>query len=159
MVDPDEIADIVAPALELAGAELYDVTYGGGVLTVAVDRPGGVDTAALAALTRTVSFLLDERDPVPGSYTLEVTSPGLERKLRLPRHFRGAVGSTISVTARLDGASKRIRGALREADDTGIVVQGDDGARRIDYDDITRAKTVFEWAPTPKPGSQRKAVR
>jgi ribosome maturation factor RimP len=159
VVDTEAIGATVAPALELVGAELYDVTYGGGVLTVAVERPEGLDTATLAQLTRSISFLLDEADPMPGAYTLEVTSPGLERKLRLPRHFAGAVGGTVSVTAHRGEHNERIRGLLRDADDLGIVVEDDDGEHRIGYDDITRAKTVFEWGPTPKPGSKGKAVR
>ncbi len=159
MVDEERIGEIVAPALAVAGVELFDVTFGGGVLRVAVDRPGGVDTGALSRLTRTVSLLLDEADPIAGSYTLEVTSPGLERKLRRPRHFAAAVDATVSVTARIDGPAVRVRGRLLTADDEGIEVDTDDGTTRIAYDDITRASTVFDWGPAPKPGTTRKKAR
>ena len=68
-----------------------------GLLRVSVDGPGGVDIDRLGKLSKRLSQLLDEQDPIPSRYTLEVTSPGLERPLRTPEHFRKSVGTEITV--------------------------------------------------------------
>src|SRR5262245_45811835 len=93
----ERVTELVAPILADFGLELYDLEHTGGVLKVTVDRAGGVDLDALAAVTRNVSRELDHADPIPGHYTLEITSPGLERVLRTPAHFAGAVGSKVNV--------------------------------------------------------------
>jgi ribosome maturation factor RimP len=89
-----------------------------------------------------------------------VSSPGLERPLRTPAHFTRALGGKISVKAvsGLEGG-RRVAGTLVEADDDGILVDLDQPAgeqRRLAYDDIERARTVFEWGPAPKPGKAPK---
>ena len=81
------------------GLDLYDLELNGGVLRVVVDRrdAGGVGMDAITQVTRPVSRALDEHDPIDGRFTLEVSSPGLERTLRTPEHFRGAVGTVVAV--------------------------------------------------------------
>ena len=79
-----ELSGRLAPLVEAAGLELYDAEVGRGLVRVTVTRPGGVDIDTLTALNSTLSAWLDEHDPMPGHYTLEVSSPGLERPLRIP---------------------------------------------------------------------------
>lgn len=113
-----------------------------------VDREGGVDLAALTEANRAVSAVLDELDPIPGRYSLEVSSPGLERPLRTPSHFARAVGSTVTVKTRPQvPGERRLRGTLRAADDEGfeLAVEGVDVPVRLAYGDIDKARTVFEW--------------
>ena len=145
----DELLGVLSPVLAAAGLELFDVQVGPGTLTVTVDRPGGVDLDALAEANRIVSRVLDEHDPMPGRYTLEVSSPGLERHLRTPEHFLGAVGETVSVRIRAGSAEqRRVRGRLSSSDDTGIVLSGPEvpgGELKVPYEAIERARTVFEW--------------
>ncbi len=81
----------------------------GGVLAVTVDRAGGVDLDALTTANRAVSRALDELDPIPGRYSLEVSSPGLERPLRTPAHFARAIGETITVKTRPQVPGERRR--------------------------------------------------
>ena len=78
----DELFTRLQPLLAAADLELVDVELRSGVLLVTVDRDGGVDLEALTDANRAVSALLDELDPIPGRYTLEVSSPGVERTLR-----------------------------------------------------------------------------
>lgn len=142
------VAELVAPVLEAEGLELFDVELRGGTLRVSVDRPGGIDMEALSTASEQVSALLDRHDPVPDErYTLEVSSPGVERPLRTPAHFRRFVGTTVAVRTKagVEG-ERRIEGELEEADDHGIRVAG----RSLSYDEIDRARTVFEWGPAPK---------
>jgi ribosome maturation factor RimP len=154
----------VSPLLADLGLEVYDVEHAGGTLRITVDREGGVDLDTIALATRIVSRELDHTDPIPGRYTLEVTSPGLERNLRTPAHFERAVGTVVNVRTHPDvEGERRVHGEVTAADGDGVTVKQDDGVeRRLRYDEIERARTVFEWGPTPrpaKPGSQKKAVR
>lgn len=164
MATTDRVQDLAAPVCAADGVDLVDVELAGGVLRVTVDRPGGLDLDAISGLTRRISRLLDDDDPVPGRYTLEVSSPGLERRLRTPDHFRRAIGDLVNVrTVAGTGAGRRFRGTLVAADDEGITILtgeapadgGDVGTETLRHDQIERARTVFEWGPTPKPGGHK----
>lgn len=168
MAVTDRVRELVLPLLADRQLDLYDVELAGSLLKVVVDRPEGLDLDLLSDATRAVSRALDAADPIAGTYTLEVTSPGLERTLRTPQHFARAVGERVKVKlhAGADAAAageRRLAGELVAADDGGITVRtGDDGApveRRVAYDDIDRARTVFEWGPTAKPGAARRPGR
>ena len=150
----NDLADALSPLLESRGLDLVDVELHGSELTVFVDRQGGVDLDTLGDATRAVSAALDEIDPLPGRYTLAVSSPGLERRLRTPAHFIKAVGEAVTVRVN-SGTSdvRRVRGTLKEADETGFTLVGPDlpdGSLRIAYDEVERARTIFEWGPQPK---------
>jgi ribosome maturation factor RimP len=101
-----------------------------------------------------VSAALDEIDPIPGRYTLTVSSPGLERRLRTPAHFTRAIGE--AVTLRMHAGTedvRRVSGTLESADATACTLVGPDlpdGSLRVAYDEIERARTVFAWGPQPK---------
>jgi ribosome maturation factor RimP len=165
MTTADRVRDVVAPLLSERDLDLYDIELAGPVLKVVVDRAAGLDLDMLADATRAVSRALDEADPIAGRYTLEVTSPGLERPLRTPQHFARAVGETVKVkvtaAAAGEAGERRLAGVLAVADGDGITIRtGDDPAaeRRLGYADIERARTVFEWGPTEKPGGKRRAI-
>ena len=144
----ERVHELVEPILAQLGLELFDVEQKGAILRVSVDRAGGIDLDALSDATRAVSNALDDADPMPGRYTLEVSSPGLERNLRTPAHFRRYVGTTVTIKTNPDvEGERRVTGVLDQVDDDAVVVAG----RRLAYADIERARTVFEWAPTPKP--------
>jgi len=162
----DRVLTLVLPVLADLGLELYDLELTSSptrALRVVVDRPGGVDLGAIADATRLISRELDHADPIAGHYQLEVTSPGLERNLRTPAHFRGAIGSEVKVRthAHVEG-ERRVDGVLSEADDDGITITvaaaGRLEPRRLAYADVERAKTVFEWGPAPKPGKGPKVA-
>ena len=157
----DRVRDVVLPLLEARDLDLYDLELSGPVLKVVVDRPAGLDLDVLADATRAVSRALDEADPIPGTYTLEVTSPGLERRLRTPRHFARAVGETVKVkltaaAGSARGGERRLEGEVAAADDDAVTLRTSGGHERVPYDDIDRARTVFEWGPAEKPGKGRR---
>ena len=152
----ERVRAVVEPVVAAADLELYDVELAAPILRVLVDKAGGVDLAVLGEVTRAVSEALDADDPVPGRYTLEVSSPGLERKLRTPAHFAAAVGKKVRVrTLAGTEGDRRVEGTLTAADDDGVTVETPEGDRRIAHDEVERAKTVFEWGPTPPPGGGR----
>jgi ribosome maturation factor RimP len=152
MTAADRVREIVAPLVADADLDLYDLDLAGGVLQVLVDKPGGADIGVISTLARTISRALDEHDPIDGSYALEVSSPGLERPLRAPSHYAGAVGTTIKVKTKpgADG-ERRVEGTITAADDTSVTVQLADGAERtLRYEDIERARTTFQWGGAAK---------
>lgn len=151
----------VEPVIEQAGASLYDLELKAGLLQVLVERREGLDLDAIADLSRRISHALDEADPIPGHYTLEVSSPGLERPLRLPSHFAGAIGEVVTIKTAPNSEIRRVRGKLLAADDATCTVEPEGGGDpvTVPLDDITRARTVFEWGPAPKPGSRPSASR
>ena len=150
----DTLTNALAPILQARGIDLVDVELSGAQLTVFVDREGGINLDELGEATRDVSAALDEIDPFPGRYTLSVSSPGLERRLRTPAHFAGAVGEKVTVRINAGTADvRRVTGTLERSDDTGCTLVGPevpDGELRIAYDEIERARTVFEWGPEPR---------
>ena len=152
MTAVDRVRDLVVPLVETADLDLYDLDLANGVLQVLVDRPGGADIDVVSRLARAISRALDEHDPIDGSYALEVSTPGLERPLRTPSHFEGAVGSTVKIKTKpgVDG-DRRLEGTVAAADDDGVTVHDADGTpRTLRYDDIERARTTFEWGGQPK---------
>jgi ribosome maturation factor RimP len=157
MTVSDATRAVVLAAIEPLDVELYDLEHAGGTLRVTVDRPGGIDIDAVAEVTRALSRALDDADPIPGSYHLEVSSPGLERTLRTPAHWQGAIGERVKVKTRaeVDG-ERRVEGIVAAVADDEVTLDVDGGARRVvRLDDVERARTVFEWGPAPKPGGPK----
>jgi ribosome maturation factor RimP len=146
----ERVREVVEPVLARQSLSIYDLEHSGSSLRITIEPTcgGAVDLDTIAAATRLISLTLDEHDPMPGKYTLEVSIPGLERALRTPTHFRGAVGDVVTVktVSSFDG-ERRVKGTLTAADDDGITVDG----VHLTYDDIDKARTVFEWGPAPKP--------
>jgi ribosome maturation factor RimP len=155
----DNLHDQLSPVLAGLGLELYDVEVRPGTVRVVVDRPGGIDLDGLAEANRTVSEAMDQIDPVPGRYVLEVSSPGVERRLRTPAHFAGALGETVSVrTVPGSGDARRLTGVLAAADGSGFTLDGPEvpgGTARLTYEEVDRARTVFSWGPKPAPSPSR----
>lgn len=147
----DSVRDLVEPLLAVEAIELVDVELEGSTLRVTVERPeGGIDLDGVTVATRVVSGALDSADPLPGRYVLEVSSPGVERPLRTPTHFRRAVGSRLAVKLRAgaahDADDRRLDGELTAAGDAGITLDG----RTLAYADIERARTIFTWGPAAR---------
>ena len=162
-VSSDAIRALVEPALISAGVELWDVEVSRDAVRVLVDRPGGIDLDALADLAgKVVSPLLDDHPETtpPGAFSLEVSSPGLERNLRRPEHYARYVGTEVSVktTEAVEGA-RRHHGILMAADEHGIRISPKDGPQGavvdLDYDRIERARTVLVWGTPERPGKGR----
>jgi ribosome maturation factor RimP len=141
------VHDLVEPLVSGSGLELVDVEHGPGLLKITLDREGGIDLDTITEASERISDVLDAHDPVPGRYTLEVTSPGLERPLRDPKHYQRFVGTPIVIRTQpgVEG-ERRVQDILESADDDGIVIAG----RRLAYADIERARTVFEWGGAAK---------
>ncbi|CAB4861434.1 unannotated protein [freshwater metagenome] len=156
----EKILALVTPMVADLQLDLYDLEFNGGILKITVDTPagsdGGVTLDKLALITRLLNREFEHNDPIPGNYTLEVSSPGLERTLRTPAHFQREIGKTVAIRLRevLDGA-RRLQGVLIAADATTATIRLDDAAlteRVVPLALVDRARTVFDWSPAPKPG-------
>lgn len=154
----ERITALVEPITDDFGVELVDVEYERGVLKIVIDEPEGVTSTAIVDVTKATSRMLDAEDPIPGRFTLEVTSPGVERALKTPTHFERAVGEDVTVKTNPDvEGERRVDGRLASADESGIVIVGEHGERRLQYGQIRSARTTFEWGPGPKPGRSKKS--
>lgn len=159
----DRVRELIEPLVTSQGAEVVDVEHGPGLLRIYLDLvEGGIDLETITRFSEQISDLLDLHDPVPGRYTLEVSSPGLERPLKTPPQFQRFVGTTVNIKAKahVEG-ERRFQGPLTGATDDEVTVSIPGGEPRIlRYDDIEKAKTVFEWGPTPKkqPTKTKKAT-
>lgn len=155
----DRVHDVVDPIIEELGLELVDLVYGGGRLKITIDHPDGLGTEKLTKATRTISHEMDLADPISGAYTLEVSSPGVERNLRLPAHYQRSIGETVSLKLMPSGTDdlRRLKGTLTAADDDLVTVDVDGESMSLPYERITKGKTVFDWGPGPKPGKGPKS--
>jgi ribosome maturation factor RimP len=154
-----DVERLLEPILDRIGANLYDLERSGGVLRVTVDRPGGIDLDVLTEVNRSLGRALDDADPIPSKYTLEVSSPGLERSLRTVAHWERAVGERVKVKLHPEGdGPRRAEGIVAGVAGGVVTVTDDDGsATSFTTDAVERARTVFEWGPQPKPGGPKAA--
>ena len=127
----------------------------GRTLRILVDAADGVDLDRLADVSNGISRLLDDVPSLQSPYQLEVSSPGLERKLRKPAHYAKSIGRDVKVKARVDGITETASGELLAADNDGFVVSTENGEERFTYDTVTSARTVYKWQAQPKPGTKR----
>lgn len=159
----ETVTAMVAPILADLSLELYDLEFAGGTLRVTVDTPAGgpagVDIDQISLITRLLGRELDHNEnAVPGRFTLEVTSPGLERTLRTPAHFARETGKTVNVrlSSDLDGR-RRLNGELVAATAQTATVRLSDTGENVEFPIslVDRAKTVFVWETQPKPNSKQ----
>ena len=138
---------LLEPTVERLGYELVDLEVrlgsGNGLVRVFIDKPEGVDLDDCEKVSLAVSALLDVEDPVPGNYNLEVSSPGLDRKLTKPAHFQRFAGETVKVQMRfpIEGR-RRFRGTLVSSDDENIVVEVDGESHSLPLKTIDTARLV-----------------
>jgi len=142
------------------GLSLYDLELAAGTLNVTVTREGGVDLEALTKANRVISEWLDEVDPIPGRFTLDVSSPGLERRLRTPVHFSSTVGEVVTLRELRDGEpTRRLEGVVVSVDGDSVTVEDRElGPVAVRFDHVERARTVFEWGASAKPSPSRRSA-
>ncbi len=161
------LISIVEPVCQASGYDLVDLRFlldqGGWVLRVAIDRPldentdpaqvaeDRVDLSACANLSRELSAVLDVEDPIPQAYSLEVSSPGIDRPLRTPHHFRHFTGSEAKISLSMPiqsatGERKNFKGILKGiSDDHKVAIDVDGEVFHLPIDDIDVAKLIPDW--------------
>lgn len=145
---PESLEDFLRPIVEQFGCDLeeVDVTPGGGrgrMLRVLVDRDGGISLDDIAEVTRAISKALDTDDVMgDGAYMLEVSSPGVDRPLTLPRHWRRNVKRLVAVTLKAGG---KVTGRIKSASDDDAELDVDGAVRMVAYADVEKAKIQIEF--------------
>jgi ribosome maturation factor RimP len=145
----DRLLDVLTPVVAATGHDLEDVTVTSAgrrsLVRVIVDSDGGVDLDAVADVSRAVSEALDDDTDggaaFAGPYVLEVSSPGVDRPLTEPRHWRRAVGRLVQVPV----AEQAITGRVTDTDDVGVTLDVDGAAREIAWADLGRGRVQVEF--------------
>jgi ribosome maturation factor RimP len=146
-----ELADRVATG---HGVEVLELTLRGRgrgrVLSVVLDAEEPVEADVVELVSKDLSRVLDQADPVAGSYTLEVSTPGLTRPLATRRDFRRQRGHEVSIVRSGspdpgDGAPSRVQGVVVDADDEAVVLDVGDGQVRVPLSEVVEGKVVLPW--------------
>jgi ribosome maturation factor RimP len=136
----------ISKIVEANGARLYDTEvateFDDTIYRVYITAPEGVTLDQCAEISNELSPFLDVHPPVQGQYRLEVSSPGIERKLTKPKHFQQSVGDKVKV--KILGGDK-LKGTLKSADDKGITIETKEGEDSFTYDELGTVKTYFEF--------------
>lgn len=144
---PDSLEQVLRPAAAAVGLDLEAVTVSMagrcGILRVVVDKDGGVTLDEVAEAARALSHELDGTDVMgERTYTLEVTSPGLDRPLTAPRHWRRNVDRLVKVT---DAEGRSVVGRILDADDERVRLDVDGSVRSVRYADVAKARVQVEF--------------
>lgn len=145
----DKAKQVIEPVLERNGLELVDVEYRrepvGMVLRVFIDRPEGVDLEVCSEASACIDTELEAVEFLKEAYTLEVSSPGLERRLTKPAHFQRFVGQEVQIrrVQALEGR-KKYSGTLAAADETSVSLDTDEGVKRFEYTEIAKANLKYD---------------
>lgn len=146
----ERLLELLEPEVGTMGYELVDVEFGSGGgngrLRLYIDCEGGVNLSDCTRVSHQVSALLDVEDPISGRYVLEVSSPGMNRTLRTPEHFKRYLGSRVKVKLKsLYGGRKRFTGELIGIDDEAVTVTVDGQAVRLPLEEIHKAQLAPEF--------------
>ena len=142
------LAEIIAPVIEGMGFELVRVRLMGGkthVLQIMADRPGGgIEVDDCAAISTAVSAVLDVEDPIMDAYTLEVSSPGIDRPLTRLKDFEAFEGYEARLeTADLIDGRKRFKGVLAGVEGNEVLINIEEGTIGLDFDWLSDAKLIL----------------
>ena len=145
-VEKERLIELLEPAVAAMGLELADIDVHlgrRGLLRLFIDRPGGVTVDDCQRVSEQVGALLDVEDPLPGSYTLEVSSPGFDRRLRTLAHFERFVGERVRIEMRdaLEGR-RNFTGTLTGVESGSALVEVDGEVWRLPLNDIAVARLV-----------------
>ena len=147
------IHELLEPGADALGYELVAVELTGGdtsIVRVYIDTPNGVNVTDCSKASRQFSAILDVEDPISNRYTLEVSSPGMDRPLAKPEHFKKVVGDEVKIKmATLVDGRRRFTGQLVEATDEFAVVEVDGEQTELPYDEMDRACLLYT-SPSPR---------
>jgi len=135
----EQITALVSPELAMMGFDLIEVEYSGGVLRLTIDKPGGVSLDDCVAANRRVGILLDAQDPIQGRYKLEVSSPGLNRKIKATKEYEHFAGRKVKVQTK----EATIRGTIGHLEGETLVLDIDGSEFRVSVKDIIKANLDF----------------
>jgi ribosome maturation factor RimP len=144
-----ELEESIKLTVEGCGVNLYDIVNTrenkNNILRIFINSSEGISVDKCAQVSRMLSPLLDIHEPVNGKYILEVSSPGIERKLKTLNHFQNSIGDMVKIK---EFSTETFKGKLISVSDDGNIVLEDEETKQnidIKYDDILSASTYFVW--------------
>lgn len=144
------VAELALPIAAEAGCELVDVEFlkegGDWFLRIYIDKPGGISLDDCEKVSRAVNSILDEKDPIPHAFYLEVSSPGLERQLKKPKDFEKALGQLVEIKLfKAVDNSKRYEGELTAYDGKSLTIKTNtDESHQFQMEQIAKVKTLIK---------------
>ncbi len=153
-----QVTELMQPVLEAQGLELVEMEYarpsrGRATLRIFLDRPGGVTLEDLTRMNRVVGELLDVHDLIPGSYNLEVSSPGATRALKKPEDYRRYAGRLVRLTTRTPWQGRQVhRGILQGLEDEVVSLKEGEDTIRIPLQEIAKARLDLDIKNIGKEG-------
>ncbi len=153
MESRDKVIRLAEPILAEQGLELVDVELrreGRGLtLRVLADREGGVDLEGLSRVSRELAVLFDVEEPIPGPYTLEVSSPGIDRPLRKPDHFARYLGKRVRLRSHVPlNGQRNFSGTLATVTAGGVTLRSESGGETyIEFSNVEKANYEHEYSP------------
>ena len=142
----ETLLKILEPVVNGLGYELVELEFQGKLLRLYIDQPQGVTLDDCEKVSRQLSAVLDVADPIPGAYTLEVSSPGLDRPLRKPADFAARTGqrARVELTLPLNGR-RRFAGMLRGLENDEVLIEVDGALFRLPFAQIGKARLAPEF--------------
>ncbi len=143
-----ELEESIKLAVEGCGLDLYDIVttqeHKTNILRVYVTHKDGVNLDQCAHASRMISPILDIHEPMSGKYNLEVSSPGIERKLKTLHHFKCSIGADLKIKSHSKG---KLKGKLVSVSEDEIItiIDADNNEEKVEFSDIISASTYFEW--------------
>lgn len=160
----EQVWNLAEPVAREFGCEILDIEFAGAaqnqVLRIYLDcpdKPGGVTLEDCQGVSRRLGDVLEAHEAVAGRYMLEVSSPGVNRRLRLPEHFQRSLEEQVHIRLRRDREDRRnFTGTLVEADDEQVVLDCDGERTSFNYVEIDRANVEYQFEVPTKPGGKRR---
>jgi len=142
----NNLEETIKLTVESLGASLYDIVTtrenDRNIFRIYVTAKGGISLDKCAEISRMISPILDVNEPMSGVYNLEVSSPGIERKLKTLDHYKASIGENIKVK---DIATETYKGELLSVEDGNIAIKTEFGEEVISFDSVLSGSTYFEW--------------
>ena len=145
-----QVAEFAEPIVREHGCSLWDVEYvregGEWFLRLYIDKEGGVDIADCEAISRAVDPILDEKDPIPDSYSFEVCSAGLERQLKRPSDFAQFMGASVTVRLySVKNGAKEHTGTLRGYEDGAVSIETPAGMQQFEKNEVAMVRLHVDF--------------
>ncbi len=135
------ITDLARPEVAALGLDIFEVTFKGGLLKVTIDKPSGVSMNDCVKVTKALGMLLDAEDPINGSYRLEVTSPGINRRLKKLHEFEYFAGRKVKIITK----EREYIGTIKGLDGDSAVIETQDGLVGFKMHEIKKANLEFDF--------------
>jgi ribosome maturation factor RimP len=144
----EELEILVRPVLDQMGIDLVELRLLGKgprtILRLYIEESGGISLDRCAEASRRISELLDRKEPIPGRYVLEVSSPGVDRPLKTARDFLRNVNRRVEITLSDDGSEKRLQGVIRQVEGERVQIESEKRTMNLGLGEIFSARVLLD---------------